>query len=202
MATKLKQSPQLGLFDGKVAGGFDRGRRHPLDATSWIDHFPAWLARPEALFAELADLDGWEQRERWMFTKNVVEPRLTAEFPVLADAPVAEVRAIGERLSRHYGVVYDSAWLNLYRDHEDSTGWHVDKAPSRRETSIVPVLSLGATRRFLVRPRDGGPSTVFTVETGDLVVMGGRCQRDWVHAVPKETSFAGARISLNFGSSV
>ena len=104
-------------------------------------------------------------------------------------------------LSRHYGVVYDSAWLNLYRDHDDSTGWHADRRAERQPSAIVPVLSLGATRRFLLRPREGGRSTVFTVATGDLVVMGGRCQRDWEHAVPKETDPTGARISVNFGSS-
>ena len=82
----------------------------------------------------------------------------------------------------------------------DSTGWHADKPPSRFPTSVVPVLSLGATRRFLIRPRDGGRSQVFVVAAGDLVVMGGRCQRDWVHAVPKETSPSGVRISVNFGS--
>jgi alkylated DNA repair dioxygenase AlkB len=64
----------------------------------------------------------------------------------------------------------------------------------------VPVLSLGATRRFLIRPESGGPSTVFTPASGDLIVMGGRCQRDWRHCVPKQKSPAGPRSSLNFNS--
>jgi len=66
---------------------------------------------------------------------------------------------------------------------------------------IVPVLSLGATRRFLIRPREGGPTTEFLVQGGDLVVMGGRCQQDWVHGVPKTPGTREARISVNFQSS-
>lgn len=170
-----------------------------LDATSWVEHFPGWLAEPEKLFAALAEGASWEQRSRWMFTKSVLEPRLTAELQVLALAPIPELVDVGERLSKHYGVRYDSAWINLYRDENDGTAWHADKCLI--EVSTVPVLSLGAPRRFLVRPKDGGKSTVFNVGAGDLVVMGGRCQRDWVHAVPKETKAHGARISVNFGSS-
>ncbi len=94
---------------------------------------------------------------------------------------------------------YDSVWMNLYRDENDSTAWHADK-PCRSEECIVPVLSLGETRRFLMRQRLGGRSTTFIVKSGDLIVMGGRCQRDWVHSVPKETSSARARISINFAS--
>lgn len=201
MGTRLDDASQLALFAERPVAGFRDGCRHVLDESSWVEHFPGWLPDTAALFAALTAMKGWEQRSRWMFTRDVIEPRLTAEFPSLADAPVAGVRQIGERLSRHYGVHFDSAWLNLYRDQDDSTGWHADKPPSRRSTAVVPVLSLGATRRFLIRPKDGGPSRVFIATAGDLVVMGGRCQRDWVHSVPKESRRGGARISVNFGSS-
>src|SRR5258707_446790 len=118
---------QLDLFGARPPEGFRSGCRHALDDTSWADQFPGWLAKPEHLFAELAALEGWEQRSRWMFTKEVIEPRLTAEFHSLDDAPAEEIRRIGERLSAHYGVRYDSAWLNLYRNQDDSTGWHADR---------------------------------------------------------------------------
>jgi alkylated DNA repair dioxygenase AlkB len=194
----MDSGSQLTLFGARPAAGFRPGCRHALDEASWVDHFPGWLAEPGPLFAALAALDGWEQRKRWMYTKEVIEPRLTAEFHSLAGSPV---EGIGEKLSAHYGVRYDSAWLNWYRDHNDGTGWHADRMPSRLSTAIVPVLSLGAPRRFLLRPKDGGKSREFAVAAGDLVVMGGRCQRDWVHMVPKETSRVGGRISVNFGSS-
>ncbi|MHA3024808.1 alpha-ketoglutarate-dependent dioxygenase AlkB [Mycobacterium sp. BMJ-28] len=62
------------------------------------------------------------------------------------------------------------------------------------------MLSLGAPRRFLLRPGSGGPSTAFTPAGGDVIVMHGRCQRDWQHCVPKQNTPAGPRMSLNFSA--
>lgn len=174
-------------------------RRVPLDATSWVEHHPRWLADHQQLFATLEASATWEQRSRWMFERYVVEPRLTAEYRVLAACELSRLRELGDRLSAQFGVPYDRAWLNLYRDHQDGTSWHADRN-CLRDDCIVPVLSLGETRRFLLRPKQGGRSTTFIVESGDLIVMGGRCQRDWVHSVPKETVVARARISVNFAS--
>jgi alkylated DNA repair dioxygenase AlkB len=137
-----------------------------------------------------------------MVNRMVVEPRLTAEYTDLAGAPHPILRAAADALSERYGVPYDGLWLNYYRDHRDSTGWHGDWPTCKRSICTVPVLSLGATRRFLVKPRDGGRSTVLTPASGDLIVMGGRCQRDWRHSVPKQTAPAGPRISVNFSSRI
>jgi alkylated DNA repair dioxygenase AlkB len=192
---------QLRLFEGsetRFDPTFASARRITLDEGSWLEHVPGWLARNETLLVRLARDAGWEQRQRWMYTRQVDEPRLTAEYPVLAEAPDPLLRAIGTALSRRYGVLYDSAWLNLYRDHRDSTAWHADRG--RLDRCVVPVLSLGETRRFALRPKSGGASSIFVAEGGDLFVMGGFCQRDWVHGVPKESARAGMRISVNFGS--
>ena len=137
-----------------------------------------------------------------MFTAMIAEPRLTVEYPVLADTPQPQLRAIAAALSAHYGVPYDGLWMNLYRDHDDGTGWHADRPANRPGTAIVPVLSLGATRRFLIRPVSGGHSTVLSPAGGDLIVMGGRCQKDWRHCVPKQKTPAGPRSSLNFTSTL
>src|SRR4051812_37092046 len=154
---------QLTLFEGSPAGARDGPVRHALDEASWVEHFHGWQPQAEELFGELRRVAVWEQRSRWMYTREVVEPRLTAEFPSIAEAPRAELQRVRARLFERYAVDYDSAWLNLYRDHTDSTSWHADRPACLRPTSIVPVLSLGATRRFLVRPRAGGPSKVFVV---------------------------------------
>jgi alkylated DNA repair dioxygenase AlkB len=175
-------------------------RRVALDAASWLELVPAWLEEPAALFARLRDAAPWRQRERRMYERMVIEPRLTAELHDLSQAP-AELRAAADRLYTQYGVIYDSLWLNLYRDGRDSTAWHGDRISCRRDVCTVPVLTLGATRRFLIKPRAGGTSRAFWPESGDLLVMGGRCQRDWVHALPKAPGIAGARISVNFQSS-
>lgn len=192
------------LFDDgglEVDTTFAAARRTPLDEHSWVEHVPGWLNGSAELFDELLATTGWEQRDRWMPTGKVPEPRLTIDVADLRRAPHPMLRTIAEALSAHYAVDYDGLWMNLYRDHRDSTGWHGDAASCRRLECTVPVLSLGAARRFLVRPADGGPSTVLSPVSGDLVVMGGRCQTDWRHSVPKQTGRAGPRISVNFRAS-
>jgi alkylated DNA repair dioxygenase AlkB len=194
---------QLDLFAGDhlaVDRSFATAHRVQLDATSWIEHVPGWLQGGDALFDSLAADAGWEQRDRWMINRMVREPRLTAEYTDLADAPDPFLHTITAVLSEHYGVPYDGLWMNFYRDHRDSTGWHGDWPTCKRDLCTVPVLSLGAARRFLIRPREGGKSIGFTPAAGDLIVMGGRCQRDWRHCVPKQTATAGPRISVNFSS--
>jgi alkylated DNA repair dioxygenase AlkB len=127
---------------------------------------------------------------------------MTAEYRDLRNVPEQALLSAVRALSQHYGVVYDNLWLNFYRNGQDSTGWHRDRFSCRRPECIVPVLTLGATRRFLIKPRDGGTSLAFKPGTGDLIVMGGRSQEEWVHSVPKEPGIEEPRISINFQSSV
>ena len=130
----------------------------------------------------------WEQRSRYIYARRVTEPRLTAEYEDISAAPQRLLHVITATLARHYGVAYRYLWLNLYRTHRDSTSWHGDPIGKIQETSIVPVLSLGATRRFLIKPAQGGQSMSLAVASGDLIVMGGRAQRDWRHSVPKQAT--------------
>lgn len=192
---------QVDLFDvaePAIDTEFTTAHRIELDATSWIEHVPGWLQGSDHLFRELLVGAPWEQRDRVMFARRFVEPRLTAEYPDISEAPEPLLRTVADALSEHYGVDYRTLWINLYRDNRDSTGWHGDLIRKVQQTSTVPVLSLGATRRFLIRPVEGGKSVSLTVAAGDLVVMGGRSQRDWRHSVPKQTTPAGARVSVNF----
>jgi alkylated DNA repair dioxygenase AlkB len=193
----LKDAFQPSLFDRSEPVG---PRRVALDADSWIEWVPGWLEQPGELFAWLRDHAPWQQRERTMWEQRVVEPRLTAELAELAAAPAA-LRRAAERLSTQYGVSYDSLWLNFYRDGRDSTAWHGDRISRRHRAHTVPVLTLGATRRFLIKRRKGGPSLALWPAAGDLVAMGGLCQRDFQHCVPKAPGSVGPRISVNFQSS-
>jgi alkylated DNA repair dioxygenase AlkB len=194
-------SIQPSLFDDAepaVDHTFAGAERIELDATSWVEHVRGWLTGSERVFDDVYATAGFEQRSRWMYSQKVVEPRLTAEYADVADAPLPMLRTVVAALGDHYGETYRSLWINLYRSHRDSTSWHGDHVGKVQETSTVPVLSLGATRRFLIRPVEGGRSTSLTVASGDLVVMGGRAQRDWRHSVPKQAIPAGPRISVNF----
>jgi alkylated DNA repair dioxygenase AlkB len=188
------------LHNTAPAAEFDfSGVRHiALDRTSWIEHVPDWLRSHVSLFGELMDTAPWLQRDRWMYTRTVIEPRLTADFPDVAQAPLPALRRMASALSEHYDVRYRSLWVNLYRDQHDSTAWHGDNIGKIQAESIVPVLTLGASRRFLIRPTHGGQTWTFRPASGDLIVMGGRAQRDWRHCVPKESTPSGPRISINF----
>lgn len=183
-----------------VDRSFATAHRVQLDPASWVEHVPGWLSGDEALMDLLRELMPWEQRTRWMYDKKVDEPRLTAEYPVIADAPHPVFGLLAGALSEHYRTPYERLWMNWYRDSADSTGWHADRPANRLAEATIPVLSLGATRRFLIRPAGGGPSTSFTVGGGDLIVMGGRCQKDWQHCVPKQRTAAAGRMSLNFST--
>ena len=205
LASDFSSSSQPDLFATPAALAVDRSfataRRRALDGTSWLELVPGWLSGSTSVFEALLREVPWQQHHRRMFEQMVLEPRMTAQFRRLGDVPHRAIVDAAQALSDHYGVKYDSVWMNLYRNHDDSTAWHRDRFSCRRELCIVPVLSLGATRRFQTKPRDGGASVSVTPRSGDLVVMGGRSQEDWVHCVPKSVQFADARISVNFQSS-
>jgi alkylated DNA repair dioxygenase AlkB len=106
-------------------------------------------------------------------------------------------------LDAHYGgelgEPFLTAGLCLYRDGRDSVAWHGDTTGrGSAEDTIVAIVSLGAPRALLLRPRGGGPALRRSLGHGDLFVMGGSCQRTWEHAVPKTTAATGPRISVQF----
>src|ERR1700748_1571046 len=135
---------QLDLFDTgaiELDRSFASARRIDLDEHAWVEHVPAWLTGADRLFTLLLEQAGWEQRDRWMINRVVTEPRLTAEYPDVRDAPEL-LQSIAKSLSEHYGVPSDRLWIILYRDHRDSTSWHVDWPSCKRERCTVPVLTL------------------------------------------------------------
>jgi alkylated DNA repair dioxygenase AlkB len=171
-----------------------------LDDRSWLDYQPGWVTGSDQLLAELAQGVSWGQRRRRMYDHEVDEPRLTAHFPAGPDgAPLPPfVEAMRSLLGARYGVEFDSVGLNLYRDGRDSVAWHGDRIDPAVDCPVVALVSLGDARHFLFRPRGGrGRSGSFSLGHGDLLVTGGRFQRDWQHSVPK-AKLAGARISLAF----
>jgi alkylated DNA repair dioxygenase AlkB len=185
-----------------IDASFATAKRMAIDAHSWVEVVPGWMSGSRFLFERLETAVPWQQHDREIFDQTFREPRLTAEYRNLREVPEKALLEAVRALSQHYGVAYDSLWLNLYRHGQDSTGWHRDRFSCRRPECIVPVLTLGATRRFLIKPRRGGASLAFKPGSGDLIVMGGRSQEDWVHSVPKDPALSEPRISINFQSSV
>ena len=173
--------------------------RTALDDDSWVDHCPGWVTGSDQAFEELLRDIAWSQRRRWMYDRQVDEPRLTSwqEFDERGVVGHAWLENARSSLSARYGVQFDSLGINLYRDGTDSVAWHRDRIPSEIPDPVVALVSLGEPRKFLLRPRGGGPSQAFRLGRGDLLVTGGQTQRRFEHSVPKVKS-AGARLSLAF----
>lgn len=198
-------------FQGSLLDGFDaahlrplhRIRRTPLSAGAWVDVLPGWLAGADAVFERLAARVPWQAERRPMYDRVVDVPRLLAfygEDAALPDPVLAEAR---RELSAHYaeelGEPFRTAGLCYYRDGRDSVAWHGDTiGRGATHDTLVAIVSVGAPRALLLRPRDGGASLRFPVGHGDLLVMGGSCQRTWEHAVPKTAKPVGPRISVQF----
>ncbi len=169
-------------------------RRRFLGAGAWVDLVPGWATGTDALFDELLHEGPWEGGQRWMYDRMVDEPRLhLGHWP---DKPVA-LRRMSRCLTRHYGRRLSAITANLYRDGNDSVAWHGDRIGRKHADTVVAILSLGSTRRFLLRPDGGGSSIRYDLAPGDLIVLGGTCQRTWEHCVPKR-AVAGPRISVMF----
>ena len=191
---------QLGLFDDgaphRAGGGFAPLARIRLDARAWVEHRPGWLPGHEALFDALRRGIEWRTERRAMYDAFVEVPRLTATIPDDGPCPPALARA-HRALERRYRRRFESVRLAWYRDGRDSVAMHGDRIGRRIANTIVAILSLGAPRRFLLKPAAGGRSHRFDLGGGDLLVMGGACQRTWRHGIPKVKA-AGPRISIQF----
>jgi alkylated DNA repair dioxygenase AlkB len=193
---------QRELFAPRTAS-FDRSyatvRRIHLDAHSWVDHAVGWVEGADALFEAVLGARDWKQRSRRLYDRSVKEPRLTAPWSAASNVELVPriVEQMRASLSARYGVELDSVGFNLYRNGQDSVAWHRDHIRREIEQPIIVLVSLGERRRFLLRPRGGGSSSAFSLGRGDLLVTGGRTNRDWEHAVPK-VARAGPRISLAF----
>ena len=130
-----------------------------------------------------------------MWDRVLDDPRLSYWGPDVADHP--DLAAMRRALERRYGRRLRPPGLNYYRDGRDSVAWHSDRELRRLDDTLVAVVTLGTRRPFLVRPKGGGSSVDLAPASGDLLVMGGACQRDWEHTVPK-TARSGPRISASW----
>jgi alkylated DNA repair dioxygenase AlkB len=190
------------LFGGDGEVGIDADfaglRRHELDDTAWLDFAPGWLSGSDLLFTTVLADTPWQGHEVHMYDRKLPEPRLTCRWRRgLDELPHPVLARMAEVLSARYGVEFTQIGANLYRHGTDSVAWHGDRVARDLPFAVVALVSLGAVRPFRLRPKAGGRSVGVLPGPGDLLVMGGSCQRTWQHAVPKARG-VGPRISLQF----
>jgi alkylated DNA repair dioxygenase AlkB len=179
-------------------------QRTMLTDGAWIDVRRGWVTGADALFERLVDTVPWRAERRQMYDRVVAVPRLVAFYaeaqPLPHPALDAARHALDARYATELGEPFRTAGLCLYRDGRDSVAWHGDTiGRGSTEDTMVAIISVGAPRSLLLRPRlGGGPTLRHDLGHGDLIVMGGSCQRTWQHAVPKSTRALGPRISIQF----
>jgi alkylated DNA repair dioxygenase AlkB len=194
-----------GSLFGSLAPAFDARfadvERVDLDGTSWVDVCSSWLIGADAVFAELVERLAWRQRRGVpMYDQIVDEPRLTSwwDTNVGTAEPLEILADVRRALGEHYAIAFDSIGFNLYRDGDDSVAWHGDRHRHHVVEPIVAIVSVGSRRTLRLRPRGGGVSRGWDLGEGDLLVMGGRCQHDWEHSVPKVRHAVGPRMSITY----
>ena len=168
-----------------------------LDDRSWIDVSSRWLCGGDELLELLAFRLRWTRAKRPMYGQMVDEPRLGAFVRPGAPGAPPLLNDMADALQARYRAGFNSVWVNYYRGGDDSVAWHGDRIGIDPADAVVAIVSLGGPRRLLLRPAGGGRSRSFTLASGDLLAMGGACQRDWEHSVPKVAA-APPRMSVTF----
>jgi len=178
-------------------------QRTELAEGAWIDRLPGWLSGSDAVLQTLLADVPWRAERRQMYDREVDVPRLLCWYGPDGALPHPVLTAARGDLTTHYaaelGEPFVSAGLCLYRDGRDSVAWHGDRIGRGAHTdTMVAILAVGSPRALLLRPASGGPTLRIPVGHGDLIVMGGSCQRTWEHAIPKTAKPVGPRVSIQF----
>lgn len=205
MTRAAYQPSMLDLTAGEVSLGPLAGalRRRELTRGAWVDHLPGWVRGSDAVLEVLLRDVAWRSERRRMYDGQVDVPRLLRWYGAGEPLPHEALTQARERLSAHYapelGEPFVTAGMCLYRDGRDSVAWHGDtQGRSAHHDTMVAIVAFGSPRPLLLRPRGGGASLRFPLGHGDLIVMGGSCQRTWEHAIPKTARAVGPRVSVQF----
>jgi alkylated DNA repair dioxygenase AlkB len=185
---------RLELPDGE--GVLYRQAFAPVDSARW--------------FAVLQRETPWRQHVITLYGRAITSPRLSAWYGDsdavysysglrLEPAPwTPTLRMVRERVEQLAAACFNSVLLNLYRDGQDSMGWHSDDEPELGRNPVIASVSLGAARRFLMQHKKRRLRVDLRLEDGDVLVLGGATQHYWRHHVPKTRQPVGSRINLTF----
>lgn len=171
--------------------------RITLDDDSWVEVVREWWTGADVLADRLAAAVPWRQGRRRMWDRVLDDPRLSYWARRAEESFDPALLHMQRDLEVRYQRQLRPPGFNFYRHGQDSVAWHADRELRALDDTLVAIVTLGARRPFLIRPACGGHSVDLAPGSGDLLVMGGACQRDWEHAVPKTTR-PGMRISVSW----
>lgn len=183
---------------------FERVR---LDDHSWVDVARGWLAGADEVYDALAQGVAWQQGRLWRYERWVEEPRLGSWWRVGTPPPHPVIPELQKTIQARYRVPFEGVALAWYRDGRDGVAFHRDREMRWLEETVIAVLTLGQRRPWRLRPRANrydhdsplrGATHDLAPAAGDLFVMGGRCQADWEHSVPKVHRPIRGRMSLQW----
>jgi alkylated DNA repair dioxygenase AlkB len=182
------------------------GRLH-LDDTSWVDVVRGWLLGADTLKSLLLENVPWESSRLFRYDHWVEERRLVAVWRPGTPLPHPALAPLHRALERRYDVRFPGFSLVQYRDGRDGQAFHRDTDMRWLDDTVIAVLTLGARRPWLLRPRSHrydhsesrGATHDLAPGAGDLLVMGGRCQADWEHSVPyRPRERVGSRVAIQW----
>ena len=181
--------------------------RTALAPSSWVEIIPAFVRDASATFTTLHDTLPWQQTEVLRYDRYVPERRLGVGVPTDAHPMLHQT---GLHLRSRFRVPFTGVTAILYRSGEDFQGLHSDREMKWLDETVIAIVVLGTRRPFVLRPRAPGgvpvervpagsdpDDVVLTPGQGDMLIMGGACQRDWLHGVP-QASTDQPRISLTW----
>ena len=201
MADASASDPQIGIDAGAAV------QRLQLDDTSWVDVARGWLTGADDLFEALHHDVSWQGSRLFRYDHWVEERRLGAMWRRGTPLPHPTLAEVHRTLQHRYGVTFEGFGLILYRDGSDGQAFHRDTDMRWLDDTVIAILTLGAGRPWLLRPRANrhrdlegkGATHDLRPGPGDLVVMGGRCQADWEHSVPyRPGELLSPRISIQW----
>lgn len=182
-------------------------QRIELPPSSWVEYVPGFVRQADDAFAELHAGLRWEQAEVLRYDHYVGDRRLGAGARPDRD-PL--LRQTDLHLRSRFRVAFTGVAALLYRNGADFQGLHSDRDMKWLDETLIAIVVLGARRPFVFRPRGeqipvervpagaGPDDIVLTPGEGDLLVMGGACQREWLHGVPAAPGVEAGRISLTW----
>ena len=178
-----------------------------LDDRSWVDVARGWLRDADAVFETVLATAAWNQGRVWRYERWVEQPRLHASSRTGTTKLDARLAEADRAVRRRYRVRFDGPALVQYRDERDSVAFHRDRELRWLDDTVIAILTLGVQRPWFLRPRSArydheapnrGATHDLAPASGDLIVLGGRCQADWEHSVPKVHRRVGPRISAQW----